>query len=292
MVGAALSPLAVSPFLSHSTNVDQFQRHLNSNISILQPENTTDVVKSENLLIPFTFSAVMTSLVIPAYIIFYVMHITGQFRIMHYEGNEGNQKFQLPLLFKTISILNFCSFIALCSAIYIGCGDFISSFVVQQFYYSRATAAYITSFFMASGLVGRLLVLWCINYVEYTSLLIFLSAVLVSASGALYICSVYNLGLTILLLSTGFVSFSSHSLLPIIVDVFDKHMFPMTGKMASLAISMEYIGGTANALLKGYLMQEYGPIMFIVIILVQAMLIFILIFSLIFSVNVVQKKQI
>jgi len=84
---------------------------------------------------------------------------------------------------------------------------------------------------------------------------------------------------------------SSYTILPIVYVIIDEEFFPIDGNVVTVIDLFQFTGTITNSILKGYLMQSYGPIQFVVIILYETIILFVGIFLFIWMKYLIQEKS-
>jgi len=192
--GGVISSLVMSQFVSplkHSSRSHDLIVNFTNNSWISQGNSPPN---GNTLLVPFTISGINTFLTVPFFFLFYVYSIKGKLNNFYAFVEKGHDKTKVTYRYRIILLVFTCLLILLNTGIGTSFQYFVSSFVVQHFNLSREMAAYVNAVYLACALGGRITTIWTVSHVPRNSLLIFLSAAMIVACGALfylYLCRFY-----------------------------------------------------------------------------------------------------
>lgn len=302
-VGGILSPLATAPFLlnviqnknvsdtfvTRSTNVTDME---NFTSGVEQISNSSDVFGTDNIdLYDFKNGAGNESKLYQAYIItscllltaaisFLVLHLKRKGDNNEEKANDGILKDSSVMAFSTkiLALVILACLACFDVAIEKGTHEFITTFCVTQFSWSKSKGSYLNSAFWAAYAFGRFSGIFTIQIIKPSKMiLIYMIGLILSYVGLLVSAMFdFDIGIWICLPLSGF---SMSIIFPTLFTWTEISLLPVTGAVASLFVVCGSLGSILNPLAIGTLMDNVTAMYFCYLLLGESVILFFLFLS-------------
>ena len=233
---------------------------------------------------------ILFSSAVPFFIMYFKIICRKKTRHMAADKSEISRPDKLPFKLKVVFLLLLFGFMMTYCAVEDTFAGFLATFCISYLGWSKGTSSYATSTHWAAFSFGRFSGIFLIRLFRPVQLLWVYCIALVSAFVCLLIV-VLTSTTELVWLFIALAGFSMSIIFPCIFTWTEESILKVTGKISSMFLIAASSGLMLNPLFLGYLMDNFSPIWFVYLLLIQSVSCFLLFVSVFILVKVYIKTS-